>query len=114
MNTINKQKLLLIGLLLLAAGTLFPPACTKKRDVSVPVPNITSVSKTTALIGDTLVITGSQFSATPDNDLVAIAGVSLDVIAATTTQLSAVIPSGARTGQLTVALPEGRPASYPD
>jgi IPT/TIG domain len=115
MNTINKQqKLLLVSFLLLSAGTLVQLACTKKHDVSIPVPVISGVSKTTALIGDTLIITGSQFSATPDNDLVAIAGVSLEVIAATTTQLSAVIPSGTRTGQLTVALPLGRPASYPD
>src|ERR1700754_2262946 len=115
MNTINKrQNYLLVSCLLLSAGALFQLACTKKRDVSVPVPVISGVNKTTVLIGDTLIITGSQFSPTPGNDQVAIAGISLKVIAAAATQLSAVIPSGTRTGQLTVGLPQGRVAIYPD
>src|ERR1700761_5241291 len=94
------------------AGLVLLHACTKKTDVSVAVPVITSVNKTTVAIGDTLIINGSQFSATSTSDIVSIATTALRVIAASPNQLSAVIPTGTVSGQLTVALAEGRTVTY--
>lgn len=95
---------------LLLLGCFF--ACTKKVDVKVGVPSITAVNKTVVAVGDTLVITGSQFSADTADDLVAIGLMSQRVIAATPTQLSVIVPKGTQSGQLTVALPRGQAANF--
>jgi hypothetical protein len=69
-------------------------------------PTITGFSPESGVEGlDTsITITGTNFSTTSANNLVSINGNSLTVISATSTQLSVTIPSGVRTGPITVTV----------
>jgi len=58
---------------------------------------VTSLSSTTVHYGDTLVIGGSNFSATAANNTITINGITATVIAATTTSLEVTIPAASVT-----------------
>ena len=102
----------LLCLLLVLAGLVYN-GCKKKDLVDVPVSSIIKVSDTLVRVGDTITITGSNFSTTPGKNLVSIASIALRVIKSTSTVLTAVIPPSAQSGQLTIAYPGGRSVSYP-
>lgn len=71
---------------------------------SNPAPTITGFSPTTASAGATVTITGTYFDATPANNTVTFSGnAAATVTAATTTQLTVTVPSGAKTGPITVS-----------
>jgi hypothetical protein len=73
------------------------PTCTRP-------PTVGSFNPTTVLAGDTLEINGSNFSSTPSDNLVRIAGIEAAVISASANQnqLIARVPFGAATGPITV------------
>ncbi len=62
-------------------------------------------------IGTTVLISGTGFSSTPSQNTVTFNGTGASVSAATTTQLTATVPSGATTGTIGVTSPGGSAAS---
>ena len=55
-------------------------------------------------IGDTIIITGTGFGTTSTNNVVTFNGVTATVIAATTTQLTVVVPAGITSGKIKVSV----------
>ncbi|WP_299016415.1 FG-GAP-like repeat-containing protein, partial [uncultured Polaribacter sp.] len=70
--------------------------------ISDPAPTITSFSPTSAEVGDTVTITGTQFSSNTDENIVRLNGMKCTVTEATATQLKVTIPSGTGYGKLLV------------
>ncbi|GAA3617596.1 IPT/TIG domain-containing protein [Flavivirga amylovorans] len=68
----------------------------------VPAPKITDLSVTGAAIGETITITGENFRETPSENIVMFNGIIAEVIAASKTELTVIVPDGATTGSLTV------------
>ena len=68
----------------------------------VAAPTITTISRTTAAIGATIVITGTGFSTTAANNVVRIGAVAATVTAPTATSLTITVPATAVTGSLTL------------
>lgn len=77
---------------------------------AVPVPTITSLSATSGKPGDSITITGTNFSTTLADNIVWFGGVKGTVAAATATQLTVTVPAGAAYGPVTVQV-GGRGAS---
>ena len=100
-------------LCVLTWGIFMLSACTKKQFIAVPVSSIMQLNDTLFKVGDTLKISGVNFSTTPGQNLVSIASIALNVVSATPTQLIAIIPATAQSGQLTIAYPNGQSVSYP-
>lgn len=65
---------------------------------------ITSFAPSVAKVGDTIVIKGANFSATAADNVVTIKGTTANVIAASATQLSAVIAANSATGPIAVTI----------
>jgi gliding motility-associated-like protein len=65
-------------------------------------PTITSFSPTSAVVGATLTITGTNFNATPANNTVFFGPVKATVTAATITSLTVTVPTGAAFGPINV------------
>ena len=61
---------------------------------TVPVPTITSFSPTSGIIGSTVTITGTNFSATAANNIAYFGGVKATVTAASATSLTVTVPYG--------------------
>lgn len=80
-------------------------------EASSAPPQVTGFGIGAALAGQTLVINGSGFSATPGDNIVRIGGIEAEVTAATATQLTVVVPFGAETGTVRVRTPMGEGAS---
>jgi len=72
------------------------------QTVFAQVPTITSISPRSGAIGSTVTITGTNFSATPSNNIVYFGSVRATVSSATTTQLRVTVPLGATTNKLVV------------
>lgn len=70
--------------------------------VFAQVPTITSFSPASAEVGASVTITGTNFDATPANNVVYFGGVKATVTAATTTQLTATVPNGSIRSFITV------------
>ena len=66
------------------------------------LPTITSISPTSGKPGDSVIITGTNFDATPANNTVFFDPIKATVTAATTTQLTVTIPDGAGYGPVSV------------
>jgi YD repeat-containing protein len=62
-------------------------------------------------VGTAVIIAGTGFSATPSENTVAFNGTSATVTAATATQLTVTVPSGATTGTIAVTSPAGSATS---
>ncbi len=77
--------------------------CSEGDDVT-PSPSITSFTPTSGVVGATVIITGTNFSSTLANNAVSFNGIPGAVTAATTTQLTVTVPSGATTGVITVTV----------
>ncbi len=77
--------------------------CSKDDDVT-PSPSITSFTPASGVVGATVVITGTNFSSTLSNNIVSFNGTAANVTAATATQLTVTVPSGATSGTITVTV----------
>ena len=73
-----------------------PPAQTSGA------PTITSFTPTTGAVGSSVVITGTNFSATGSSNTVKLNGVQVSVTAATATSLTITVPESATSGKITV------------
>ena len=69
-----------------------------------PPPTITSFAPTSGPVGTTVVITGTNFSATPSNNIVNFNGTSAVVTASNATSITANVPVGATTGPIRVTV----------
>ncbi len=67
-------------------------------------PTIISFTSTSGPIGTTVIITGTNFSTTPSNNIVTFNGVPAVVISSTATTLTVIVPSGATTGRISVSV----------
>lgn len=67
-------------------------------------PTITSFTPASGVVGATVTITGTNFSTTTTNNTVTFNGVAATVTAATATQLTVTVPTGATTGKITVSV----------
>lgn len=91
------------SLLLLLGLTVAISACNND-DEPEAVLSITNITPTTAPIGSSVVITGTQFNATPASNTVTFGGNAIaQITGATTTSLTAIVPANAQNGTVTVA-----------
>jgi uncharacterized repeat protein (TIGR03803 family) len=65
---------------------------------------ITSFNPGSGTIGTSITINGSDFDSTPTNNVVKFNGITATVTASTTTSITAIVPSGATTGKITVTV----------
>jgi len=79
---------------------------TSSGSLTLPVmpPTITSFSPTSAAVGDTVTITGTNFSTTPSNNIVYFGGVKATVTAATAIQLTVTVPSHSTQSSISVVI----------
>ncbi len=68
------------------------------------LPTITSFTPTSGPVGATVTITGTNFSTTPTNNIVAFNGTAAVVTASTTTSITTSVPTGATTGTIAVTV----------
>ncbi len=69
-----------------------------------PPPTITSFAPTSGPVGTTVVITGTNFSATPSNNIVNFNGTSAVVTASNATSITANVPVGGTTGPISATV----------
>ncbi|MEZ4857140.1 MAG: IPT/TIG domain-containing protein [Gelidibacter sp.] len=67
-------------------------------------PIITSFSPTSGLIGATVTILGNDFNSIPENNLVEFNGIQANVISATETSITVLVPTGATSGAITITV----------
>jgi hypothetical protein len=86
-------------------------SCKKDTDQNNPQPQpqtqavtITSIDPASAPVGSTVVISGTNFNATPGSNTVTIGGVTATVVEATPTRLVVIVPDGAANGPVTVGV----------
>ncbi|MBL7847864.1 MAG: VCBS repeat-containing protein [Cyclobacteriaceae bacterium] len=65
-------------------------------------PSITGVAPSSGIMGSSVTITGTNFSPTPSDNVVKFNGLAATVISSTTTSITAIVPTNATTGPLTV------------
>lgn len=70
----------------------------------VPAPTITGFDPGSGQIGDVITISGTNFSATPSSNTVKFNGKAATLSAATTTQLTCAVPTGATSGMIAVTV----------
>lgn len=95
---------------------VFATGCSKKASVNptpTPTTAITSLSVSTGPYNTSVIITGTGFDATSANDKVFFNGKAAAITAATATQLTATVPLGAGTGNVTVSVNNSAPVSGP-
>lgn len=68
------------------------------------IPTLTSIEPNTGKVGTEVIITGTNFSTTPGNNLVSFNGTEATVTAATETTITTSVPPGATTGSVTVTV----------
>lgn len=100
-NQITVQLIILTTLL---AMSMFVIHACKTDDPELSSPFISDFSQTTGIEGETIVITGKNFSATASENVVMFNGTAATVSAATTSQLEVIIPAGATKGKITVTV----------
>ena len=89
---------------LIAVSIFFVSGCKNNDDDATPSPSITSFTPSSGVVGTTVIITGTNFSATTSGNTVTFNGVSATVTVATTTQLTVTVPTGATTGKIAVTI----------
>ena len=104
--------LISLGLLFLMALMLLFSSCKKKETEVVPVPTITGINKSLLGIGDTLIIKGENFNTDLSQNLVSVADIAFNVVKASSTQLSVIVPKGAQSGNLTIGFKQGQSVTY--
>lgn len=80
-------------------GTIFKYALA-----SIVSPAITNFTPANGPVGTTVVITGTNFSATPTDNMVKFNGTAATVTASSSTSITAAVPAGASTGAITVTV----------
>lgn len=75
-----------------------------KTDNEVLTPTITSFAPSNGVVGSTVFISGTNFNTTASGNSVTFNGTNASVSAATTSQLTVVVPSGATTGKISVTV----------
>lgn len=75
----------------------------KALNINYPSPSISSFSPSSASVGDTVTITGKNFTGATVVRFNGVAAVTFSVVSATT--ITAVVPAGATSGKITVANP---------
>lgn len=70
----------------------------------VSAPIILSLNSTSGLVGDTIIISGENFSNVASENMVVFNGITAQVTASTETEISVIVPDGATTGPLTVTV----------
>lgn len=96
--------------LLLVTSLFVAVSSCKNEDTPAPVTSITSISPTTAPVGTTITITGTNFSSTPASNSVAFGTAAATVASATPTQLVVTVPAGA--GNPITVTANGQTATY--
>jgi hypothetical protein len=92
-------------------------ACSKSgsmNSVSGP-PTISVISISSGVVGDSVTITGTNFSTIPTDNIVQFAGVTATVVSSTSTTLVVVVPPGTTSGNVTVevnGMPGGNPQPF--
>jgi gliding motility-associated-like protein len=71
---------------------------------AVSAPTIISFTASSGPIGTIVIITGTNFSTTPGDNIVQFNGVTATVTASTNTSITAIVPAGATTGKITVTV----------
>jgi len=98
-----QNKILSTALLAFLSFFVFFACKDDTNDTTTAVaPTITSFTPTNGTAGTTVTITGTNFSTTAANNTVAFNGTASTVSAATATQLTVAVPTGATTGKITV------------
>ncbi|HKV62229.1 MAG TPA: protease pro-enzyme activation domain-containing protein [Candidatus Acidoferrum sp.] len=72
--------------------------------VTVPVPNITSISPASGPVGTTVTITGSGFGSSQNGSVVTLSGTSMQVNTWSDTSITANVPSTGTTGPIVVSV----------
>jgi len=88
---------------ILALSVLFFSGCKKNHDPS-PTPSINSFSPASGNAGTLVTINGVNFSATPAENTVTFNGTAAEVNQADANQIIAIVPSGATTGKIAIAV----------
>jgi CHRD domain/IPT/TIG domain len=96
-----QRKLLLFALVASIGSVLF--SC-KKDDVIPAPPTITSFTPDNGVKGATVTITGTNFSATPANNIVMFNGIPSVATASTATSITTTVPAIATTGTISVTV----------
>ncbi|CAE7895375.1 unnamed protein product [Symbiodinium sp. KB8] len=103
--------------LALATG-LIVYSCSKDKDDAPPTtadaPTISSFSPASAAVGEEVTITGKNFVASTTGNVVKFNGTTASVTAATVTQITTSVPSGATTGKITVKVGSNTATSSTD
>lgn len=73
-------------------------------DNTIVAPTISSFNPSSGLVGSTVIITGTNFSSTPANNIVRFNGVAATVTVSSATSLTVTVPAGATTGPITVTV----------
>lgn len=92
-----------VSITVLACLTLILSNC-KEEEAPAPVPEIASFSPEAGIEGSTITITGANFSAILDENIVKFNGTQATVTAASITSLTVGVPSGAATGKISVTV----------
>jgi hypothetical protein len=71
--------------------------------VGIP-PGVSSFAPQRGIVGTSVIISGGDFSTTPSYNIVKFDGVQAQVVSATTSKLSVIVPSGATSGKISVAV----------
>jgi tripartite motif-containing protein 71 len=85
-----------------SSGNLLVTDVGNGRILKFSVLDIVSISATSGLVGSSLTITGSGFSTTPSENVVKVNGTTAIVTATSATSLTAIVPTGATTGKVSV------------
>ncbi|HZX72997.1 MAG TPA: CHRD domain-containing protein [Cyclobacteriaceae bacterium] len=89
--------------LCLLAFIILVSSC-KNEDEVIPPPTITSFTPNNGVSTATVTITGTNFSATPADNVVKFNGTAATVTASTATTLTATVPAGATSGTISVTV----------
>ncbi|MDO5977429.1 IPT/TIG domain-containing protein [Flavivirga spongiicola] len=76
-------------------------------DFTVLLPTITALNPVKGGVGETVVLTGANYSTTPEENKVWFNGVEATVSAATATSITVTVPAGATTGTVSVQVKDG-------
>lgn len=88
---------------LIAASILILDGCGSENQIQ-PHPDITSFTPALGIAGETVILTGTNFSTTPNENVVKFNGTIAVVTGATAIQLTTTVPAGATSGNVSVTV----------
>jgi hypothetical protein len=105
-DRMGKSTASILPSLILITAVFFLGRCNAETDTpELPKPpTITGFSPAGGVMGSTVTITGTNFSATPTSNAVKLNDMAAVVMSAQTTQLQVAVPEGAVTGKFTVTV----------